>query len=302
MDTYVIGHKNPDTDSVVSAIAAAELMGYKPAVAGDINKETASVLNKLNVPIPETLSDISKKKVFLVDHNESSQMADGADKAEIIGVLDHHKINFSSSAPIFFHAEPLGSTCSIIAKTYMDEIKNHPLLAKLLLAGILADTIVFKSPTTTEEDKKIAHHLAPIAGIEDIIAYGIEIKSAIPAITGRDIKEVIVTDFKEFDMSGHKIGISAFEGMAELSEVEKRKPEIIAELERLKSEKGYEAVLFTATDIINEKSLVYFAGDRETIQLAFGMQAEKGDTFHFNGIISRKKQVVPPLEEVFKTL
>ncbi|MFA5052597.1 MAG: manganese-dependent inorganic pyrophosphatase [Parcubacteria group bacterium] len=298
MDTYVIGHKNPDTDSVTSAIATAELIGYKPAVSGNINKETTFVLSKLNVPTPEIITDISGKEVFLVDHNENNQMAAGWEKAKIIGVLDHHKINFSSSEPVFFHVETLGSTCSIIAKTYMGEIKKNPRLAELLLAGILADTIIFKSPTTTDEDKAIAADLALIAGVKDVNEFGMEIKRAGTDISGTSAEAIISADFKDFDMNGYKIGIGNVE-VIDLSDIENMKDEIIARLNEIKRD-GREAALFMAIDIIGEKSLLYFAGDREKIQLAFGMQAEKGDTFHFDKIISRKKTVVPSLEGVFK--
>lgn len=297
MDTYVIGHKNPDTDSVVSAIAAAELMGHKSAVSGPLNRETVFVLDKLGVKAPETLSDISGKKVFLVDHNENTQMADGWESAEIVGVLDHHKINFSSSAPVFFHAETLGSTSTIIAKTYMGSIKNNPKLAGLLLAGILSDTVIFKSPTATEEDKSVAAELMAIAGIEDMVKFGVEIKSAGADIVGRSAEDIVGADFKDFDIGGKKIGVGQIE-LPDLTVIKDMEPQLIDCLSRKKGE-GYELVILAITDIMAEGSRLLFAGDPEVVKKAFGVTPEGGKAY-VEGLISRKKQIIPPLEAVYR--
>ena len=297
MDIYVIGHKNPDTDSVAGAIALAEIMGYKSAICGPINRETTFVLERLNIETPEILADISGKKVFLVDHNENTQMAEGWKNAEIIGVTDHHKINFSSSAPVFFHAETLGSTCSVIAKTYMNAVTNNPRLAKILLAGILSDTIIFKSPTTTEEDRDIANTLAKVAGELDILQFGKEIKTAGADISGKTIKEIISTDFKEFDMNGRRVGIGQVE-LPDLSLIKDMEQAIITQLDEIKTD-GYELVIMVATDIIAEGSKLFFAGDPVIIQKAFGV-APEGRAIFVKGLMSRKKQVVPPLEEAFR--
>jgi manganese-dependent inorganic pyrophosphatase len=296
-DIYVIGHRNPDTDSVISAIAAAKTMGYKAAVSGDINAETAFVLSKFGVEAPEKVIDLSGKKVFLVDHNENTQMADGWESAEIVGILDHHRINFSSSAPVFFHVEPLGSTCSILAKTFMDGIKNDSVLAGLLLAGILSDTVIFKSPTATDEDKLIAAELAAAAGIADIEAFGLEIKKAGADISGMTAADIVGKDFKDFDMSGKKVGIGQIE-LPDLSIMEEMESAVIARLDELK-EQGYELVMIALTDIIKEGSKLIFSGDPSIIEKAFGKAPEKNSVY-VDGMMSRKKQIVPPLEEEFK--
>ena len=297
MDTYVIGHKNPDTDSVVSALAAAELMGHKAAVFGNLNRETAFVLERFGVQAPESLSGISGKKVFLVDHNENTQMADGWESAEIVGVLDHHKINFSSAAPVFFHAETLGSTSTIIAKTYMEIIKKDPKLAGLLLAGILSDTVIFKSPTATEEDKSIAAELMAIAGIEDMVKFGVELKTAGADIAGRSAEDIVGADFKDFDMGGKKIGVGQIE-LPDITAIESMEPQLIGYLSRKKAE-GYELVMLALTDIMAEGSKLLFAGDPEVVKKAFGVTPENGKAY-VEGLISRKKQMIPPLEEAYK--
>ena len=297
IDIYVIGHKNPDTDSVASAIALAEIMGYKPAICGPINKETDFVLKRLSIDTPEIITNISGKKVFLVDHNENTQIVEGWESAEIIGVIDHHKINFSSFTPVFFHTETLGSTCSIIAKTYMNAIANNPRLAKILLAGILSDTIIFKSPTTTKEDRNIANALARIANELDILEFGKEIKAAGTDISGKTVKEIIGTDFKKFNMNGRRVDISQIE-LSDLSLIKDMEQAIITRLDEIKA-RGYELVIMVATDIIAEGSKLFFAGDPMIIQKAFGI-TPKGRTIFVKGLMSRKKQVVPPLEEVFR--
>ena len=297
MDIYVIGHKNPDTDSVAGAIALAEIMGYKPAICGPINRETAFVLERLGIDAPEILADISGKKIFLVDHNENTQMAEGWENAEIIGVTDHHKINFSSSAPVFFHAETLGSTCSVIAKMHKETIQKNIRLAGLLLSGILSDTIIFKSPTTTEEDRSLASELAVIAGVSDIVQFGVKIKTAGADIAGKTVKDIVGSDFKDFDMSGYKVGIGQIE-LPDISIIKDIEADIITHLNEVK-QNGYELVVMVMTDIIAEGSKILFAGDPGIIEKAFGVTLENNFVF-IPGMMSRKKQIVPPLESFFK--
>lgn len=297
-DIYVIGHKNPDTDSVVSAIVYAGIKDYRPAVAGDINPETAFVLQKFAILAPEILNNISGKKVFLVDHNENTQMADGWENAEIVGVIDHHKINFSSSLPVFFHAGPVGATSSIIAKMYFGEVSGNPVFAGLLLSGILSDTVVFKSPTATEEDKDIALKLASAAGISDVQKFGMEVKKAGADISGRSVKDIVAADFKDFNMNGKRVGIGQVEVVA-FTDIDGMAGDILSCLNAVKAE-GYELVLFAATDIINEGSKVFFSGDPAVMEKAFGVKPE-GNAIYVKGLISRKKQIVPSLEAVYKT-
>ncbi|MDD5099162.1 MAG: manganese-dependent inorganic pyrophosphatase [Candidatus Colwellbacteria bacterium] len=297
-DIYVIGHKSPDTDSVVSAIVYAGIKGYKPAISGKINAETDFILSKLEVSVPEIMTSAEGKKLVLVDHNEPSQRVD--EKGEVIEIIDHHKASMSFSSPIPIRIEPLGATSTLIAKMYPNEVKGNPIWAGLLLSGIISDTIIFKSPTTTQEDRDVAANLSAACGISDMISYGIEMKKANSAIAGREINDVLQTDMKEFDMSGRKVSISAAE-VVDMSEVEARKAEILSCLNELKNE-GREAALFAVADIINEKSLIYFAADKDIMEKAFGVQAEDGNTLRFASVISRKKQVVPPLEEAFKSL
>ncbi|MEM5852785.1 MAG: manganese-dependent inorganic pyrophosphatase [Candidatus Aenigmatarchaeota archaeon] len=290
---YVVGHKAPDTDSVCSAIVYAGLKGFKPVVAGEINEETKYVLDYFKVPIPEKIENASGKTLVLVDHNEPSQRVDGAEK--IIAIIDHHKMNFNYPEPIFVHVEPVGSTATIIAKMFLEEIKKDETYSGLLLAAILSDTVVFKSPTTTEDDRKIAEELAKVAKIPDMIKFGIEIKKVKTNIKNREIPDIILEDFKDYEFFGKKVGIGQVE-VVDLEEVEERKGEILDFLKKLKEDRGYEIVLFMATDIMKEGTELYFVGNHIIVEKAFGFKLE-GNSIWLPGVMSRKKQVVPGIEK-----
>ncbi|MGQ9512010.1 manganese-dependent inorganic pyrophosphatase [Thermodesulfitimonas sp.] len=296
-EVYVIGHKNPDTDTVCSAIVYAQLKGYTPARSGELNEETTYVLDYFKVPAPVLLENAAGKKLVLVDHNEPAQVVNGGDQAEVIEVIDHHKMNFVCNKPIYVHVEPVGSTATVVAKQYMDKIKANPTWAGLLLAAILSDTVIFKSPTTTDEDKAIAAELAKVAGIADVQAFGIDVKKAKASIKGKPIADVIHVDFKDFDFGGKKVGIGQTE-LVDINEAYDRKDEIVNYLNELKANKGYAMVVFIATDIIKEGSELYFAGDPAMMEKAFGVKPE-GPSFWLQGCMSRKKQVAPPLEKAF---
>ncbi len=301
-EIYVFGHKNPDTDAICSAIVYAKIKNFIPARLGEINEETKFVLNHFDVEVPELLNNADGKKVILVDHNEFQQSADGIEKAEILEVIDHHKIKFSYDKPVKFLTEPFGSTATIIAKNFERDIRGIKSINEkkkikgLLLSSILSDTVVFKSPTTTEEDKRIAKELAHSIGIEDIVKFGIEIKKAKGSIKGKEIESIIMSDFKEFDFNGKKVGIGQTE-IVDINEIYEIKDKISEFLENLKN-KGYEMTVFIATDIINEGSELFFAGDKDKIEKAFNVKVD-GNSVYIKGLMSRKKQVVPNLQKVF---
>lgn len=299
-DYYVFGHKNPDVDSICSAIVYAKISckHFVPARLGEINEETSYILNYFKVPTPKLLNSAEGKTVVLVDHNEFQQSANGIEKAEILEIIDHHKINFSYDKPIKFLTEPLGSTATIIAREYSNEINlsgNKKALAGLLLSAILSDTVIFKSPTTTEDDKLVARGLAEDAGIRDVIKLGRDIKKAKSSLKGKTIESIIMSDFKDFDFNGKKVGIGQSE-VVDINEIYERKGDILEFLENLKN-KGYEITIFMATDIIMEGSELFFAGDRDKIEKAFNIKVV-GNSTYIPRLMSRKKQVVPILQHV----
>ncbi len=302
---YVVGHKNPDTDSICSAIALSGLLNSlglksKPARQGEPNSETKFVLEKFEVDLPELVTEASGKRVFLVDHSEISQTLDNIDKAEIFGIVDHHKIgDITTPNPVYFIALPYGCTSTIVALLYQYfGIEVPERIAGIMLCAILSDTVIFRSVTTTEKDREMAEKLAKIAGINDLESLGIQLFKEKSGITEKSTREIIVSDFKDFDFSGKKVGIGQVE-LVSLSLIEDRKDEILRELRKMKDEEGYTAIYFMLTDIMKEGTeLLVVSDSNEVVEKAFGKKVQNS-SIYLEGVMSRKKQVVPPLEKAY---
>jgi manganese-dependent inorganic pyrophosphatase len=308
MSLYVVGHKNPDTDSVASAIGYAELLrkrGKKaiPVIAGNINKGTALALEKFGVKRPEFahLIDFPEASVILVDHNEKGQWADGLVKEHVIELIDHHRFgDFSSAQPIYVRTQPVGSTSSIITKMFQ-ECNETPTkgTAGMLLSAILTDTLMFKSPTTTEYDKEMADWLNEIVGI-DMEEHAREIFAAKSDISGMPLRDVINKDLKEFHFNEHaKVGIAMFETMDPSGPLA-LKDEFLKELKKIKKEKKLDYLLFAIVDIANQVAHFIITSGEDAALLDHVFCGEmKDDIMSIGGLVSRKKQIVPPLEEHF---
>ncbi len=315
MSVYVVGHKNPDTDSIASAIVAAYLLNKwrekgcgllkideeaVPAKQGEPNPETAFALETFGVSVPETVTDVEGKKVVLVDHSELTQAPENLDKAELLGIVDHHKIgDVTTPNPILFVNFPVGCTGTVL-KLLFDwtgvEIPKE--MAGLMLSAILSDTVIFKSATTTELDKKVAEELAKIAGVEDITKFGIELKAKLSAVDNLSAREIILRDFKDFNMSGNKVGVGQIE-LVDLNLIKDRIDEIYEEMKKMKEEGGYHSIFLMLTDIMKEGTeLLVVTDDPSIVEKAFGVKLE-GKSVWLDGVMSRKKQVVPPLEKAF---
>lgn len=313
---YVVGHKNPDTDTVCSAIAFAylwnkwketgamsKLMKIEdeaiPAVQGDLNAETKFVLDKFGVKAPEKITDASGKKVALVDHSEKAQSLENIEKAEIVAIVDHHKIgDITTPNPILFFNLPTGCTATVL-KILFDKtgVQIPKEIAGILLASILSDTVIFKSATTTELDKEVAKELAGVVGITDLVKFGVEVKGKLSEVAGMTAREIMMRDFKDFNMGGKKVGIGQIE-LLDLSLIESKKDEIYDELVKKKAE-GYHSVFLMLTDIMKEGTeLLAVTDDPTVVEKAFGKKLE-GKSVWLPGVMSRKKQVVPPLEKAF---
>lgn len=310
-DLFVIGHKNPDTDSVASAIAYADLKSKEgcqatPLIANEINKGSELALKKFGVPKPKMahLVDFPEAGVILVDHNEAGQWADGLVKEHVYELIDHHRIgDFSTSRAIFMRVEPIGSTSTIITKMYQERghVPEHH-IAGMLLSAILTDTLIFKSPTTTPDDKKMAEWLNEIVEI-DLEAHAREIFAAKSDISDVALVTVINKDFKEFHFNSRaKVGIAVFETV-EPSGPLARKAEFVEELAKIKTEKKLDYLLFVIVDIVEQQAHFVVSGKEEEalIKEVFGIKIESGIGVA-KGIVSRKKQLVPPLEEHFAGL
>lgn len=297
---YVIGHKNPDTDSVISAICYAKYLGsgYTPAVLGNLNNETKFILEKFNINQPLFLDKINEEdRVILVDHNELSQTIDNLKSEQIIEILDHHKVNLSLSIPINITTKTYGSTASLVAEKFLEtrrEIDSN--MASLLLSAILSDTVIFKSPTTTERDREIAAILAENSEITDITEYGIELFKKKADISSKSEEQIIYNDFKEFNFSDKKIGIGQIELMDQ-EEIFNKKEKILLEMEKIVGERDLFSLILVITNIINEGSHFWVVGNKDVIYDIFKIT---DDNNYIEGVLSRKKQVVPVLEEKLK--
>jgi manganese-dependent inorganic pyrophosphatase len=306
-NVYVVGHKSPDTDSVAAAISYANLKNqlglpdiYIPAAAGEINSETKFVLEHFSVPVPETITDAKGKKIILVDHNEVAQAVDNIKEADLMEVVDHHKIgDIQTGSPIFFHNEPVGSTATIISAMY-DQYKI-PItreMAGVMISAILSDTVLFKSPTCTEKDKGEVAKLAKIIG-EDYEQYGIAMLTAKSDISTKTARDIVKGDYKHFDFAGTKAGVGQIEVM-DLSVLEPRKKEILEDMETVRKEEGLSFVLIMLTDVMKEASDLLFVGKPvDKFEKAFEGKMENNSIYK-KGVLSRKKQVIPPLEAAFK--
>jgi len=303
---YVIGHKSPDLDSIVAAISYADLKNklagtdiYKPARAGEVNKETEHVLKKFGFSIPEGLKSLSGKQVVLVDHNEEAHSLEGIDKGEILEVLDHHKINFFHEEALEFKSLPWGSTSTIIAKEYFDRnIEMDKNLAAIMLSAVLSDTVITKSSTCTDMDRQIIEKLSEKAEIADWHEFGKENFKINSSVNDLSAREVLEYDYKNYDFKSGKFFIDQFLTV-DSSDLEKREDELMAEMEKFKKEGGYHSVILFITDIIKEGSKFLIVSDEmEKIEEAFSTKTEEGKVY-LEGIISRKKEVVPNLTKAF---
>jgi manganese-dependent inorganic pyrophosphatase len=303
---YVVGHKNPDSDSICSAIALAYFLDAFPARLGELNPESQFILKRFGLMEPELIKTAEGKELFLVDHAEKSQNLDDFDKGKLIGIIDHHKIGISTTEPIIYLSKPVGSTASVISELYFRGIldiiggKNKELkadIAGVLLSAILSDTLLFKSPTATPLDKELAEKLAKIAEISDITAYGMEMLTAKSTVGKMTSEEILHIDYKPFDMSGKKVGIGQAE-VIDISEVASKKEAIQNLIDEMIEKEGYDMVLFLLTDIMKEGSEVLVAGNKSAFETAFKLKLD-GKSVFIDGLMSRKKQVVPPLEKYY---
>ncbi|MDD2462674.1 MAG: manganese-dependent inorganic pyrophosphatase [Desulfobulbus sp.] len=304
MSVYVIGHKSPDTDSVTSAIAYAELMkakgeDYVAAVASKLNPESETVLKNFGFATPEILTDATGKKIALVDHSDLAQAPDNLSAGEVVAVVDHHKIgDVTTNQPIFFCAMPVGCTGTVLKILYdMEGIAVQPKVAGLMLSAILSDTVNFKSPTCTPADKKAVAELSAIAGVTDTDGLFMEMLKAKSAVAGVPPMELLHRDYKDFDMNGKKVGVGQLE-LATLDQVADMREALYG---AMKEQKGTErhSVLLMLTDVVKEGTdLLVLSDDPAMIEGAFGAKLS-GNSMWIDGMMSRKKQTVPNLQKAF---
>jgi len=240
------------------------------------------------------------KRVILVDHNERSQAVDGIEEAELLGIIDHHRIaDVLTNKPIMFRADPVGCTGTIIAGLYHEAGIAIPReVAGLLLAGLLYDTLILQSPTCTPRDERVAAELAEISG-ENIERYGQEVFAASAAnLDERSARELLTLDFKEFAVRDTKFAIGTVE-TASPQTIEKRSPELLQTMQQLSQERGYSSFLFMIVDIINMRSHILIFGGEDAVAEILGAPLEPdGHSVVAENLVSRKKQLVPLLSRI----
>lgn len=303
----IVGHKNPDTDTVVSSLIAEHYhknvlkTDAKAYRTGELNNETKFVLERFSVPAPPVIKKASKDASFvLVDHNELSQAVDGLELGQIERIIDHHKVNLQTEAPIFLRVDPIGSTSSVLARMYQESGKKIPAnIAKLILAGILSDTLDLTSPTTTDTDRKLVKELNKIAKL-DLKAFVKELFSAKSSLKGISLETLISQDYKLFEMGKKKVGIAAWETTMPDS-VLAQKGKIMKLLLEKKAKEKVDLIIFMLVDILDQSSRLFLVGEEEQAVLEKVFSGEiVEDEMLLPGVVSRKKQIVPQLTESLK--
>lgn len=304
--TLIFGHKNPDTDSICSALAYASLksklgMDVEPVRLGSLNKETEYVLREAGVEAPRKIErvDDNVKTVILVDHNEFQQSVDNIRDVQILEVIDHHRIaNFETNDPLYFRAEPVGCTATILLQMFKEnDVAVSETDARLLLSAIISDTLLFKSPTCTERDKKAAEELAQLAKV-DLETYGLDMLKAGTDVSDKTAAELLAMDAKEFTMGSAKVEVAQVNAV-DVEEVYERQAEFETEMSKVIEEKGLDLFLLVVTDIIESNSDGLALGNAASnVEKAFNVTLENNRVL-LKGVVSRKKQIVPNLEAAF---
>ena len=298
-ETYVFGHKSPDSDTITSSIVMANLeneLGNKDAKAyrlGNINKETEFILNYLDMEAPELLESIDDgADVILVDHNSPAESIDNLENANILKIVDHHKLALETSYPLFLRFEPVGCTETILCKLYEENgIEITKEIATLMLSAIISDTLLLKSPTTTDDDKVAVEKLAKIADI-DAEEYGLEMLKAGTDLSSFTIEEILSLDAKQIDFKDVKSIVNQV-NTADISDVMAMKDDLEAGINKIIEDEGLDLFMLLITDIVNSNSQVIVLGkDAALVEKAYGVKLED-NTALLEGVVSRKKQVVP---------
>ncbi|AHA29246.1 manganese-dependent inorganic pyrophosphatase [Exiguobacterium sp. A1_3_1] len=300
----VFGHKNPDTDTITSAIAYAELkkalgVNAEAIRLGEMNDETLFALDTFKVSAPRLVTEVATEAshVILVDHNERQQSANDIDAVTVTEVIDHHRIaNFETSDPVYYRAEPVGCTATILNKLYKEHgVAIKPEIAGLMLSAIISDSLLFKSPTCTEQDIIAARELAEIAGV-DANVYGLEMLKAGADLSKKSVPELISLDAKEFTMGTLKVEIAQV-NTVDTAEVLLRQEELETAINEVILAKGLDLFVFIVTDILTNNSVGLVLGkEANLVERAYGLEATN-NLVYLEGVVSRKKQVVPVLTD-----
>jgi manganese-dependent inorganic pyrophosphatase len=267
-----------------------------------VNGETQYALDYFKVEAPRLVETVANEAdtVILVDHNERQQSADDIEEVRVLEVIDHHRIaNFETADPLYYRAEPVGCTATILNKIYKEKgVEVTKEMAGLMLSAIISDSLLFKSPTCTDEDVAAANELAEIAGV-DAQEYGLEMLKAGADMSSKSIAELVTLDAKEFSMGTAKVEVAQV-NVVDTNDVLGRQAEIEAAMETLIKEKGLDLFLLVVTDILENDSTALALGSKTAeVEKAFNVKLEN-NTAVLKGVVSRKKQIVPVLTDAIK--
>ncbi len=305
MTTLVFGHKSPDTDSTGSPIIWAwylsEIMGIdaKPALLGEPNTEALFMLDHWKLDKPQIIADVEDDQpVVIVDTNNPAELPANINNADIKAIIDHHKLvgGLQTKGPIHMVIEPVACTATIMWKTIGKDMAQMPNNIKgAMLTCILSDTLEFRSPTTTQEDKAIAWSLAEDLGV-DISDYAAKMFAAKSDVSSFSEAELLRMDSKEFEVGGKKLRVSVLETTSP-SAILDRKDALIAAMPGVAEDDGADQVLLFVVDILNEQATMLIPNDmtKAVAEKSFDAKVE-GDTVVLPGIMSRKKQIIPFLK------
>ena len=305
----IFGHQNPDTDAIGTAIAYSYLqnkLGYDTeAVAlGEANDETKYALNKFGVTAPRVIKTASNEvdAVMLVDHNEPQQSVSDIDKVKVTHVVDHHRImNFNTADPLYYRAAPVGCTSTIMWQMYNEkEIEIPQDIAGIMLSAIISDTLLLKSPTTTDQDKEAVVSLANIAGV-DYKEYGLKMLKAGTNIADKSEEDLIDLDAKSFELNGSNVRVAQI-NVVDLPEALERKDAFLKAMDEASKREGYDMFMLLITNILDSDSEALVVGSDESkakFEKAFNAKLSDSEV-KLPGVVSRKKQVVPPLTNAFE--
>ena len=303
-EILIFGHKNPDTDSICSSLVKERLnkkLNIKNTRAvrlGNVNKETKYVLDYLKLEEPELIEKIEENtEVIMIDHNEFNQSVNGIENAKILEVVDHHRIaNFETAEPLYYTAKPYGCTSTILYGEYkINNLEIEKEEAILMASAIISDTLLLKSPTTTDFDKKALEELGKISGL-NINEYGLEMLKAGTDLNNFTEKELISLDAKSLDKNGTKFVIAQVNTVS-IEDVLKRQEKLENAIKQEIENKGLELFVLAITDILNSNSEIIALGNKkDIIEKAFGKKLENNRAF-LEGVVSRKKQILPNIDK-----
>lgn len=305
--SLVFGHQNPDTDAIGAAIAFAHLqnqLGHEAeAVAlGTPNEETQFALDTFGLTAPRVIETVANEveNVMLVDHNEFQQSVADIQEVNILAVVDHHRIaNFETANPLYYRAEPVGCTSTIVLKLYKEnQIVIPKEIAGMMLSAIISDTLLLKSPTCTNEDIAAAQELAGLANV-DLEQYGLDLLKAGTNLADKTVEVLVDLDAKSFPMGDKTVRIAQV-NTVDINELFERQVELEKIMAVMNEEQGFDLFVLVVTDILENNSEILVVGDVTTpVEKAFSVTLENNRAF-LPGVVSRKKQVVPQLTAAFQ--